>query len=158
MKHFSNVNQLSRMRGFDALTQGENATEELLLEKCNEFKSKRIGFNKTRLVVLEKMNDSEISEWVDICSNLNKVEINRSQKKVLRFFAERIIRDHVTEEMAEEMMVNTLLRKKKFGSIEGAVKSISGYLKCGRITPVSQTYLEICKENQEGEIIYHEPR
>ncbi|MCY7947978.1 hypothetical protein [Bacillus atrophaeus] len=157
MERFSNVSQLSNLRGFDALTQGETAVEELLLSKCNEFKSKRIGFNKTRLAVLKQMEESEISEWVGICSDLEESIIGANQKKVLMFFAERIIRDHVTEEIAEELMVNTLLRKEKFG-FEGATKSLAGYLKCGRITPVTQTYLEFSEENEKGEVIYYEPR
>ncbi|MED3440235.1 hypothetical protein P4393_12290 [Bacillus subtilis] len=157
MKRFSNVGQLSNLRGFDALTQGETAVEELLLSKCNEFKSKRIGFNKTRLAILMSLDESDVSEWVGVCSDLEGSEIGVNQKKVLRFFAERIFRDHVTEEIAEELMTNTLLRKEEYG-IEGAVKSLTGYLKCGRITPVTQTYLEISEENEKGVIIYHEPR
>ncbi|KEK23874.1 hypothetical protein [Bacillus gaemokensis] len=159
MRKFT-INQVSNMRGFDALTQGEASIEEMLLHNCNELKNTRRGFNVTRIDVLASTEDSLITKWVEMCLKLTPEELKDDYvKKALRFMAEKILRDHCTEQMADTFRENIVNRYNILGQdIQKVVHSISKYLKCGRVVPVAQSYREALEELSEGVVIYDEPK
>ncbi|MBK1611730.1 hypothetical protein [Bacillus cereus] len=159
MKKFE-LNQLSGVRGFDELTQGELEIEQRLLDNCNEFKNSRRGFMVTRIEVLSSMSDETIARWVNMCVDVTEEQLNMDVfKNAIHFMAKTILRDHCTVQMAETFRQNTVNR---FNILEkdvnAVVASISKYLKCGRVVPVAQTYREALEELEKGAIIYDEPR
>lgn len=153
------INQVSNMRGFKALTQGELNVEEALLHNCNELKNTRRGFNVTRIEVLASTDDASIVRWVEMCLNTTEEDLkNDYVKSALRFMAEKILRDHCTEQMADTFRKNTINRFNIFGQdVQKVVDSISKYLKCGRVVPVAQTYKEALEELEKGVFIFDEP-
>ncbi|HDX9663261.1 TPA: hypothetical protein ROX91_001960 [Bacillus cereus] len=154
------ISQVSGIRGFNELTQGETDVEAQLLDNCNRFNNTRRGFVVTRVEVLSAMDDATIARWVDLCLSLTNEQLKMDMfKNAVHFMAKTILRDHCTVQIAETLRQNTVNRFNILGKdTDAVVASISKYLKCGRVVPVAQTYREALEELEKGVIIYEEPR
>jgi hypothetical protein len=155
----------SKIRGFHALTQGEERLEEKLVDNINELEGKRfLGFKKTRTEVLTEEFDKEAVEQmvetsVELSSQIGTEVADEYIRKMMKQLLERIHRDHVSLDMVHEFR---RAYSQKVDSNEGdvgkTVDDIERYFKCGRIVPVSQTYMEISEELERGETLYYEPK
>ena len=153
----SSIDELSGVRGVPELTQGEEVVEQKLIDNVNETGNKRLGFNKTRLSVLANTNKRNIASFVDMCMDVSEKQLKTEPvKQALTYTAGKVLRDHVTFQMAKGIRRGVITRSTLLGR-DGAVDSIEQYIKCGRIVPATQTYKELKEEADEGMVIYLEP-
>lgn len=90
------INDLQKMRGFQALTQGEEETELLLVDNVND-KGKVIGFRATRKEVLNTWFDDEaVRGFYDLAiQSKSKEELNQIDIMTGKYLAEKILRHHI---------------------------------------------------------------
>ncbi|WP_222123864.1 hypothetical protein, partial [Bacillus pumilus] len=67
----------------------------------------------------------------------------------LIFVCEKMLRDHVTIQMAWEFRKNFNLRVQAKG-IDSAIESLLRYVKRGKVEPITKLYLTVCSENEKG--------
>jgi hypothetical protein len=150
------LEDVSQMLGFEAVTQQEEETVDLLINKCNELRGKMQGFIETRRTVLnERFDRRSCREVVEICVEYDGS--NQVVNKILRVQFERFCRDFVRENMVETFVGVIRLRLRLLGSVEAVVDAIEHYFTSGKICPMAQTLREAMEEIEKGKIIYNEP-
>ncbi len=158
------IEEVSNIRGFQALTQGDGRVEDKLIQNINELNGKRsLGFNKTRVEVLigETSRDT-IEEFLTIVSELKSENKTFSDAGVVilsyvRNMLQKIFRTHVTNEMIEDIAEGMLNRVSIFQSSKLAIDSLERYLTCGQVVPITETCRQFNVEVREGRIIFNEP-
>jgi hypothetical protein len=159
------IKTASKIRGFHALTQGQERLEEKLVDNINELEGKRfLGFKKTRIEVLSEEFDREAVEQmvvtsVELTKQIGTEVADEYIRKMMKQMLERIHRDHVSLDMVHEFRKAYSQKvDSNDGDIEKTVSDIENYFQCGRVVPVSQTYMEISEELERGETVYYEPK
>lgn len=154
------LNDFVGMRGFNALTQGDARIEEMLVENANKLGGKVQGFYETRLYCLTKEFDREALEaFVEMSINISKgdVILDEIMKNIAKHLLERIFRHHVPLDTVETFCHYVMNQISFFNDVEKAIDRFDKYFTCGKVVPVMQTYKEVLKEIEKGEILYHEP-
>ena len=157
------VEQIAKMRGFHALTQGEERVEIKLLSNINELKGKKvIGFNKTRREVLSEEFDldsltSFVGLSMEMCVAGLVEKADAVTTGVCKSLLEKIFRDFVALDMVVLFVQAIVNRFEILGDEDSVVKSFEKYLTSGKVVPVAQSYMEMDEEIRKGAIIYDVP-
>lgn len=154
----NNISSVSTMRGFEALTQGEEKTVERLLENVIEEKSKIKGFKKTRVEAIMGTEEEVYKDWVKLSLDVVGGDKLKSKQvvSVVKNMAELVTRDFCTKEMAITLAKGVKNRFEVLGSVDKTVESISRYLKSGVAIPNTEVCRHAEREIEEGEIIFEQ--
>lgn len=125
------IEDFENMRGFSALTQGEERVELMLIDNATKYKGKAIGFKKTRKHVLEREFDREavvaVAEFAD---SVEVDEVDYMTQITLKYLIERVVRDFVPVDFITTITKAFSETMKQFGGdVEKSVDNIKDYLK-----------------------------
>ncbi|MDY7043626.1 hypothetical protein RVS70_05345 [Virgibacillus sp. M23] len=141
-----NIKSVSAMRGFEALTQGEERIENWLLANCNELNSKIKGLIKTRSEILEREFDYQsLKSIIDLAVSKRNGSLSESDKHVFKYLLERVYRDHVARNMVEAFVKGIYIIVDKSQSIDKAIE----YLQSNATNKIANIYNNMCILSEE---------
>lgn len=153
MKNYT-FEKLADMRGINALTQGEERVEKLLVDTVNELGGKKvIGAKKVRTHLLTNEFDYDaLEQMVQIAIDLKDMELV-TEKYILQIMkeqCEKVFRDDVPLDMVDtfRMALEVILSENNWDS-SIVIKDVAKYFTSGNVYPVTQTYLKACKKIEE---------
>lgn len=151
------LNDIQEGYRFQPLTQGEDATIQLLIDKCNEYQSQVEGFIEARREILHNSFDRDTAKDIfNLLPQYSASNVLLNQMMVVMF--EKVTRDLVREYMIVDMVDCYKQRLSACeGDVEKAVDQLEKYFTCGKLVPFAQTWKEACEEIEEGKVIYYEP-
>lgn len=158
-----NIEILRGIRGFQALTQGEERIEKMLVENVNKT-NKITGFNNTRIYVL--VNEFDLNSLHMIIDTMDKIEnlggmsnlsknIQMSLTMGIKDLLEKVIRDHVPADFVSTFIKGIKHRIEKLnGDVASAVDSIKKYMTCGKAMTITKIINDIEYEIDKGVVLY----
>lgn len=153
------IEDLQTGQMFYQLTQGEKHVEDEYVRQCNLLQGMVLGFVETRRNVLNNEFDRILLlETIEMAKSWKEKKGSKLFVSVLQCNMERITRDIVRTGTLKHFVENIELKLRLFGNVELVADHIENYFTSGDIVPMTQTYREICEENEKGMVIYYEPK
>ncbi|MGP0689733.1 hypothetical protein ACW5UC_24625 [Priestia aryabhattai] len=151
------------IRGFKALTQGEERVEQMLVENINKLDGEIRGFNATRKHLLHnEFNRKALEQVSKMFLEAKRKGISIEKDKMLKGVAkdlwEKVFRHQVTSDQALVFGDSTVNRIQLCGDIHKACNTIEKYFTQGEVVPVALVEREAEAELEKGAIIYDVPR
>ncbi|MED3976103.1 hypothetical protein P4639_22155 [Priestia megaterium] len=159
MKQFT-IEDLKTIKGYKAITQGEERIENMFLENVNNLRSKMKGTRKTRTDLLAtEFDQKSLQAFAGLCSGVSEKKLvwNNTNIALGKDLFEKVIRTHVAEQLVPTLSEFILNRARVLSSMDEAVSSIKKYMTEGRVPKLGQMLQEAEEEIKKGEYIYHVP-
>lgn len=157
------LEEVKEIRGFKALTQGEERVEQMLIENINKLNGESLGFNATRKYLLHNEFDRNALEQVSkmfLEAKRKGMSIgkNKMMTGIAKSLWEKVFRHQVTYEQALLFGEATINRIRICGDIHKACDTLETYMTQGEVVPVGLVEREAEAELEKGAIVYDVPR
>jgi hypothetical protein len=157
------LEQAKTIRGFKALTQGEERIEQMLVDNINKLNGESLGFNATRKHLLHnEFNRKALEQVSKMFLEAKRKAISIKKDKMMTGIAkdlwEKVFRHQVTYEQSLLFGEATVNRIVICGDIHKACDTIEKYFTQGEIVPVALVEREAETELEKGAMIYDVPR
>ncbi len=159
VENSNKVLELTDIRGFDALVQGDNEVVDMLVEEYEKSDNKVVSFHKVRDKVLTDMFATDsLEDFLTMSLNRHngnkKINIPSDMVDSLqKALCERIIRDHVPISAIEDLEKSILLLYSKYDKNAPIVlEKVRNYMQSNRpkFAHVLKKALDILDDHEES--------